>query len=279
MNHQNLLKTLEIYETNQSVSIVCEYQKSENLYDFVTKNRNFSETDVKKIMKQLLSALKYLHRRNIMHRNIRPENILVCRDEQNPDFYEVKLKDFSIATKKNVEYLFLKCGTPGFIAPEIFSAKGKYDVVCDMFSAGVILMILYHPLHLGPEQCSRLTGEQPFNRETEKASYAANKDAEIDYHNEIFKHVPGRALDLLEKMLEKNPAKRITAADALEHAYLSDYAGDVTPTPHVRRNLFTNMMKLRNKYPILTPILSHCSKFVRFEKRSQEIHRNPARRS
>jgi len=91
-------------------------------------------------MKKLLGALSYMHVRGIMHRDIKPEN-LILKDADND--WNVKIADFGLATtvNPNGEYLFKRCGTPGYVAPEVL-ADAKYDQKVDVFSAGVILYIL-----------------------------------------------------------------------------------------------------------------------------------------
>lgn len=91
----------------------------------------------------LIDAIAECSKKNIMHRDIKPENILFAK---KGSFSELKIVDFGLATFANESpYIFPKCGTPGFVAPEIANLQDKtqpYDVVCDMFSIGVIFHIL-----------------------------------------------------------------------------------------------------------------------------------------
>jgi calcium-dependent protein kinase len=91
------------------------------------------------LISKLLWALEYIHERGIMHRDIKPEN-LILKDENE---YDIKLADFGLAEKMDKkELLFKRCGTPGYVAPEVLEDK-KYDTKVDVYSAGVILYILY----------------------------------------------------------------------------------------------------------------------------------------
>ena len=94
-------------------------------------------------MRQLLEGLAFIHSFNIMHRDLKPENILFM----TKDLESLKIADFGLAQSCDQHpYTYPKCGTPGFVAPEILeqdSEFAKYSVVCDIFSAGVILYVLY----------------------------------------------------------------------------------------------------------------------------------------
>ena len=89
-----------------------------------------------------MSGLNYMHQRNIMHRDLKPENLILKTKKNKQD---VKLIDFGLADYiNNKEQLFRRCGTPGFVAPEIISLKQgeTYNEKCDIFSSGVIFHIL-----------------------------------------------------------------------------------------------------------------------------------------
>ena len=111
---------------------------------------------IRSILRQILNGLKFLHSENIMHRDIKPENILFSSKsslDEGDGGKGLKLVDYGLATfqhEKNI--IFTKCGTPGFVAPEVINYDEReaiYSVNVDTFSVGVILHIL-------------LTGEQPF---------------------------------------------------------------------------------------------------------------------
>ena len=96
-----------------------------------------------------MKALAHLHSKKCMHRDLKPENLLL-KDKDND--YDIVIADFGLATFINEDILFKRCGTPGFVAPEILLYKEGdpfYDEKCDVFSAGVIFYLL-------------ITGKQPF---------------------------------------------------------------------------------------------------------------------
>lgn len=145
LNHENVIQLYEVYETEKSIYLVLELIQGRSLQD-VLKKPNFKElySEVKciNLIRSLLDALAYLASQNVMHRDLKPENILLEKNEK------VKIVDFGLATFINIdEYLFKKCGTPGYIAPEVFKYDHKvpstfYDDRCDVFSVGSILFYM-----------------------------------------------------------------------------------------------------------------------------------------
>lgn len=141
LDHDNIIKLYEVYETDKSIYLVLELIQGKSLYD-VLKRPNFRKdvtlTQIINMTRSLLDALAYLASKGIMHRDLKPDNILLERGEK------VKIVDFGLATFIKVpNYIFKKCGTPGYIAPEVFKYNEKcpntnYDDRCDVFSVGCL---------------------------------------------------------------------------------------------------------------------------------------------
>lgn len=116
-----------------------------NLKEHINKNGVLSELKAAKLLQNVLKGLKCMHSLNIMHRDIKPENILF-RSKTLSNDTQVVLADFGLATFNNVEqYIFPRCGTPGFVAPEIantITPTCHYDLKCDLYSVGVTLYFI-----------------------------------------------------------------------------------------------------------------------------------------
>lgn len=142
VDHINLVHLDSVYETPKSFLIVMELFYGGNLKDHINSSGILSEDQAAKLIKSVLNGVKYMHSLNIMHRDIKPENILF-RTKATCEENQVVLVDFGLATFNDVKrYIFARCGTPGFVAPEIASLTDRnahYDLKCDLYSIGVTL--------------------------------------------------------------------------------------------------------------------------------------------
>ncbi len=130
-----------------------------------------------------------------MHRDLKPENLLL---KNKYDDSHIVIADFGLATFLDEQILFKRCGTPGFVAPEVLSYNDGdkfYDVKCDVFSAGIIFYIL-------------LTGVAPFQGKDYKEVLKANKNCTINFNLNAINSTDEHLQDLLEKMLDLEPENR-----------------------------------------------------------------------
>ena len=145
LNHDNVIQLYEVYETEKSIYLVLELIQGKSLQDVLKKptfREQYPEAKIISMIKGLLDALAYLASKNVMHRDLKPDNILLDKGDK------IKIVDFGLATFINLDdYIFKKCGTPGYIAPEVFKYDAKiptthYDDRCDVFSVGCILFYM-----------------------------------------------------------------------------------------------------------------------------------------
>lgn len=145
IQHENIIQLYEVYESERSIYLVLELIQGRSLQDTVKKStfkETYSEIKIINMIRSILDALAYLASKGIMHRDLKPDNILLDKNDK------IKVVDFGLATFVKLDtYIFKKCGTPGYIAPEVFKYDEKnpltfYDDRCDVFSAGCILFYL-----------------------------------------------------------------------------------------------------------------------------------------
>ena len=145
----------------------------------------------------LLSGMKQMHSQRIMHRDLKPENIML---RSNGSMSPV-IVDLGLATFSDIEkYLFFRCGTPGYVAPEIIELNESKHIEpeCDIFSAGVIFHIL-------------LTRKALFEGTKYQEVYKKNKQMKINLDDDKYKNIKSESMDLLKRMLIANPKNRISA--------------------------------------------------------------------
>lgn len=137
------LRLYETYESTNSIYFVVDLLQGGEMLNQIKKEAKLTIKEVMTIMKGLIKALQHLHSRGIMHRDLKPENILMRTKSSK---FDLVLADFGLATfVDDPNVLFKRCGTPGYVAPEIYfyDENGPlYGSKCDIFSAGVIFYLI-----------------------------------------------------------------------------------------------------------------------------------------
>ena len=210
-NVDNLVKQYEVHEISNSIVQVMNLLEGGELFDVLKARDNFTWQESTTIMKQCLTGLAHLADRNIVHRDIKPENLLFNHKSKPIPENQIVICDFGMATKCNqkLNYQLKKCGTPGYVAPEILDQESeknfKLDPVNDVFSMGVIFYIL-------------LTNNAPWKHvnDTEQL-IQQNQEANIDtsVNNRFLREADKDVRKCLELMLKKSPKERISAKEAL----------------------------------------------------------------
>ena len=147
LDHPNIIKLHQVYESRLYIHIILEYAKGMTLLSFIKKQGKQSEEYSSLIASKILKALEYCHSKNIIHRDIKPENIIieykVFNYRNTNENFELKVIDFGLATFFNPSVPeTLVCGSPGYIAPEVYTQFG-YDFKIDIFSLGTIMHLMY----------------------------------------------------------------------------------------------------------------------------------------
>ncbi|CAD8210754.1 unnamed protein product [Paramecium pentaurelia] len=195
--HNNIARFYEVYESTNTIYIVMEkLNKLRNDYD---------HEEIKLIMKDILEGVHYIHSKNIIHRDLKIDNILI--DDEN----QIKIIDFGLACQfNNIESRNISCGTPGYIAPEVLTNK-PFDYKSDIFSVGVVMYYLYFNKHL-------------FQADQVIDILKLNKKFTISRLSVL--NIPDCGYQLLRSLLNHNPIQRITASQALTHWYMNSIKED-----------------------------------------------------
>ncbi|CAK68984.1 unnamed protein product (macronuclear) [Paramecium tetraurelia] len=203
--HQYLLGAHQIFICDQSVIYIMPHCKGGTLYEYLVQNDlNLPELVTQEMMRKLLIGLNHLHNIGIMHRDIKLDNIMLLR-KNDPN--SIRIMDFGYSTLINDEmFSYQRCGTPGYIAPEILN-MGQYNQLCDIYSLGCV----FHAL---------LTGKKLYN--TPKSTKASellqlNRNS-ITSLSQICNL---NALELLQSMIAI-VKYRPSASTCLQHSYFEE---------------------------------------------------------
>ncbi|KAM6895003.1 calcium/calmodulin-dependent protein kinase type II delta chain isoform 12-T12 [Lycodopsis pacificus] len=206
-----LLKHANIVRLHDSISeegfhyLVFDLVTGGELFEDIVAREYYSEADASHCIQQILESVNHCHVNGIVHRDLKPENLLLASKLKGA---AVKLADFGLAIEVQGEQQawFGFAGTPGYLSPEVLR-KDPYGKPVDMWACGVILYIL-------------LVGYPPFWDEDQHRLYQQIKAGAYDFPSPEWDTVTPEAKDLINKMLTINPAKRVTATDALKHPWI-----------------------------------------------------------
>lgn len=209
IDHPNIVKLHEAYETDDKLYIVMELMKGGELFDRIVENEFFSEKEAKEVLSPIIDAVNYCHELGIVHRDLKPENLLF---ESSDEGSILKITDFGLARfLPNSSLASTACGTPGYIAPEILMGK-RYGKEVDVWSIGICLYIL-------------LWGYPPFFADANSELFDQIKAGKIEFHPPYWDDVSEEAKDLVKKLLTVDPTKRITLEEVKEHSWFNNDCG------------------------------------------------------
>ena len=232
LDHPSIIQLVEATWNNSvggdHLLLVMEYAPGQELFDAIITNGKFAESDAREIIAQLVSALRYCHDRDIVHRDVKPENILLVssdilrrtgssgQSEQNESAkkannskFVVKLLDFGLSRTVGSSGAQTFAGTPEYFAPEVDprtrtgGARGAYGVAADCWSLGAVIFVMLSGVF--PE----FTGE--------------GASRQISFGRESYwGHISGHAKNLIGQLMHPDPNQRITMSRAAQHPWLKD---------------------------------------------------------
>nr|XP_044990934.1 death-associated protein kinase 3 [Jaculus jaculus]XP_044990935.1 death-associated protein kinase 3 [Jaculus jaculus]XP_044990937.1 death-associated protein kinase 3 [Jaculus jaculus] len=262
IRHPNIITLHDVFENKTDVVLILELVSGGELFDFLAEKESLTEDEATQFLKQILDGVNYLHTKRIAHFDLKPENIMLLdKNVPNP---RIKLIDFGIAHKIEAGNEFKNIfGTPEFVAPEIVNYE-PLGLEADMWSIGVITYIL-------------LSGASPFLGETKQETLTNISAVNYDFDEEYFSSTSELAKDFIRRLLVKDPKRRMTIAQSLEHSWIkairrrnvrSEEAGR---RPERRRLKTTRLKEYTIKSHSSMPPNNTYVNFERFSKVLEEV--------
>ncbi|PNF38614.1 hypothetical protein B7P43_G03962 [Cryptotermes secundus] len=212
LQHPRLIQLYDAYDNGKAMCVVLELIEGGELFErVICDDFILTEKSCTVFMRQICEGIEFIHKQNILHLDMKPENILCLTRTGN----RIKIIDFGLARKydpqKKLQVLF---GTPEFVAPEIVNFD-QISFETDMWSVGVICYVL-------------LSGLSPFMGATDIETMANVTIAKYDFDDEVFNEISEDAKDFIQKLLLKDKEARLNANQCLKHKWLSEKAVNTT---------------------------------------------------
>ncbi|CAN6445283.1 unnamed protein product [Victoria cruziana] len=203
--HPNVVTIVGAFEDAIFVHLVMELCAGGELFDRIIQKGHYSERKAAGLIRTIVGVVEACHSSGVMHRDLKPENFLFADAREEAP---LKTIDFGLSIfYKSGDFFFDVVGSPYYVAPEVL--KKHYGPQADVWSAGVILYIL-------------LSGVPPFWAETEQGIFRQILQGPLDFQSEPWPGISENAKDLIRNMLNRNPKKRFTAREVLNHPWIVD---------------------------------------------------------
>lgn len=205
LNHPNVLRLYDVWETNSNLYMVLEYAEKGELFNLLVERGPLPEKEAIRFFRQIVIGISYCHALGIVHRDLKPENLLLDHK------FNIKIADFGMAALETEDKLLeTSCGSPHYAAPEIVSGIPYHGFASDVWSCGVILFAL-------------LTGRLPFDDEDGNIRNLLLQVQSGRFEMPGDDEITPDAQDLIARILTVDPEQRIKARDILKHPLLQKY--------------------------------------------------------
>jgi serine/threonine protein kinase len=205
LHQKNIVEMLDWFEDSDHLFIVMELARGGDLFDKIAKVGRMSENQAANIFSQILMGVRHMHMKNVVHSDIKPENILCMSSDE--DVPGIKIADFGFAQMADQGCQTRHQGTLTYSSPEIIDGQ-TYDTKADMWSLGVLLY-------------SMLAGFAPFGQhESRSRQMSKIRQCQLNFNYQPFRSISADAIDLIRKLIVITPQQRLSATDALRHPWV-----------------------------------------------------------
>uniref|UniRef100_A0A669CI59 non-specific serine/threonine protein kinase n=1 Tax=Oreochromis niloticus TaxID=8128 RepID=A0A669CI59_ORENI len=224
IKHPNIVSLEDIFESTSHLYLVMQLVSGGELFDRIVEKGFYTERDASQLIHQILDAVKYLHDMGIVHRDLKPENLLYYSMDEDS---KIMISDFGLSKIEGAgSVMSTACGTPGYVAPEVLAQK-PYSKAVDCWSIGVISYIL-------------LCGYPPFYDENDAKLFEQILKAEYEFDSPYWDDISDSAKDFICHLMEKDPLKRYTCEQALQHPWI---CGDTALDKNIHESVSAQIKK------------------------------------
>ncbi|KAG9304043.1 hypothetical protein G9A89_005953 [Geosiphon pyriformis] len=211
--NKNILTLVDYFETMNNLYLVTDLALGGELFDRICAKGSYYERDAANLVRSITEAVAYLHENGIVHRDLKPENLLFRTKAEDSDLLIADFGLSRIIDSEKFHVLTTTCGTPSYMAPEIFKKSGHGKPV-DLWAIGVITYFL-------------LCGYTPFDRDNSVEEMQAIMTADYRFDPEYWEGISKNAKDFINQLLTIDPNNRLTAEQSLQHIWLKS----IPPSP------------------------------------------------
>jgi len=228
LHHPNIVELLEVHEEKTRVYLVMELVTGGELFDRIVEKGSYTEKDAADLIKQVLSAVAYMHSEGVVHRDLKPENLLYHSSDEDS---KIMISDFGLSKMEDSGIMATACGTPGYVAPEVLAQK-PYGKAVDVWSIGVISYIL-------------LCGYPPFYDENDANLFAQILKGEFEFDSPYWDDISSEAKEFIRQLMCVDVDRRLSCESALQHAWITGAKSEKNIHASVSEQLKKNFAKSR----------------------------------
>jgi len=239
LNHPNIVKIYEIIEDENNFYISMEYVPGGELFNYIVKNKRLNDSESSFFYSQIIHIIQEIHKHKICHRDLKPENLLLSQNKT------IKLIDFGLSNEYQ-DFLMTPCGSPCYASPEVIRGNKYSGLGIDLWASGIILF-------------SMLCGYLPFDDKNNDDLFKKILKCNVVFPQKKNVIISEEAKDLIRKILQPEPSKRITLEEILKHPFLTfgnkkykeKIRMDINKQDKLIIDYMTNIMGISNKNDII----------------------------